>query len=229
MGEVPLDLFEAPRLSTRGDRIGIQPGDCPGSVVAGQPVSGLGAVRRRDRLPGAGLPGLGRDPSDVELMMFAQANSEHCRHKISMRTSRSTVSAMPRSLFGMIRHTHQQTPENTLSAYADNAAVLAGASAVRWARPQVSLVLIKQRLNPCTLCSRPRPTITQRPFRLFPGRNRCGAKFGMRVPLAAGLSPEPVSLASLSQVCTSMVGPCAGSDCFSVGDHDRGPSGRRSV
>ncbi|MFP7722510.1 phosphoribosylformylglycinamidine synthase [Lysobacter sp. A3-1-A15] len=74
---------------------------------------------------------LDRQPSDVELMMFAQANSEHCRHKIFNASwtidGRDMLShGRPQSLFGMIKHTHQQTPEHTLSAYSDNAAVVAG-------------------------------------------------------------------------------------------------------
>jgi len=70
---------------------------------------------------------LGRDPTDAELMMFAQANSEHCRHKIF--NARWTVDGEPQpdSLFGMIRATHRASPAGVLSAYSDNAAVLAGA------------------------------------------------------------------------------------------------------
>src|SRR5690606_24344178 len=69
---------------------------------------------------------LGRDPSDVELMMFAQANSEHCRHKIFNASWTVDGEDKPLSLFRMIRNTHAQTPEHTLSAYSDNAAVVAG-------------------------------------------------------------------------------------------------------
>jgi phosphoribosylformylglycinamidine synthase len=67
---------------------------------------------------------LGRDPSDAELMMFAQANSEHCRHKIF--NARYTVDgkAQPASLFAMIRNTQALSPQLTLSAYSDNAAVV---------------------------------------------------------------------------------------------------------
>jgi phosphoribosylformylglycinamidine synthase len=75
---------------------------------------------------------LGRDPSDVELMMFAQANSEHCRHKIFNAGWRINGVAMPQSLFGMIRHTHASTPQHTLSAYRDNAAVVASAPVSRF-------------------------------------------------------------------------------------------------
>ncbi len=74
---------------------------------------------------------LQRDPSDVELMMFAQANSEHCRHKIF--NARWTIDGVhqPQSLFAMIRHTHAKNPQGTLVAYRDNGAVLAGYPAVR--------------------------------------------------------------------------------------------------
>jgi phosphoribosylformylglycinamidine synthase len=75
---------------------------------------------------------LGRDPSDVELMMFAQANSEHCRHKIFNASWTLDGREQERSLFQMIKHTHQQTPQHTLSAYSDNAAVVAGPLACRY-------------------------------------------------------------------------------------------------
>src|SRR5688500_16945502 len=69
---------------------------------------------------------LGRDPADVELMMFAQANSEHCRHKIFNASWTIDGREQPTTLFKMIKHTHAQTPEHTLSAYSDNAAVVEG-------------------------------------------------------------------------------------------------------
>ncbi|WP_115512559.1 MULTISPECIES: phosphoribosylformylglycinamidine synthase [Xanthomonas] len=75
---------------------------------------------------------LGRDPADVELMMFAQANSEHCRHKIFNASWTIDGKPQERSLFRMIKHTHQQTPQNTLSAYSDNAAVVEGVPAARY-------------------------------------------------------------------------------------------------
>jgi phosphoribosylformylglycinamidine synthase len=75
---------------------------------------------------------LGRDPSDVELMMFAQANSEHCRHKIFNASWTVDGEVQPLSLFRMIRHTHAQTPQHTLSAYSDNAAVVEGHPARRF-------------------------------------------------------------------------------------------------
>lgn len=69
---------------------------------------------------------LGRDPSDVELMMFAQANSEHCRHKIFRGRFRVEGELQARSLMAMIRNTHEQSPAGVLSAYSDNAAVVQG-------------------------------------------------------------------------------------------------------
>ncbi len=70
--------------------------------------------------------GLGRNPSDVELMMFAQANSEHCRHKIFNADWVIDGQRQPHSLFGMIRNTYQAHPGDILSAYKDNAAVTRG-------------------------------------------------------------------------------------------------------
>ncbi len=69
---------------------------------------------------------LKRNPTDVELMMFAQANSEHCRHKIFNADWVIDGKAMDRSLFGMIRNTHEKCPQGVLSAYKDNAAVTQG-------------------------------------------------------------------------------------------------------
>jgi phosphoribosylformylglycinamidine synthase len=74
---------------------------------------------------------LQRDPTDAELMMFAQANSEHCRHKIFNARWTIDGAAQPASLFGMIRNTHALHPGGVLSAYKDNAAVIAGSTATR--------------------------------------------------------------------------------------------------
>ncbi|HEX8013404.1 MAG TPA: phosphoribosylformylglycinamidine synthase [Casimicrobiaceae bacterium] len=74
----------------------------------------------------------GRDPTDVELMMFAQANSEHCRHKIFNADWIVDGVRQPQSLFAMIRNTHALSPQGTIVAYADNAAVIEGAVARRF-------------------------------------------------------------------------------------------------
>src|SRR6185437_12932267 len=90
----------------------------------------------------AAFAALGRDPTDVELTMFAQANSEHCRHKIFNAAWRVDGHDERDSLFAMIRATHAAHPQGTLVAYADNAAVIEGATVARlaadcegWYRP----------------------------------------------------------------------------------------------
>ena len=75
---------------------------------------------------------LGRDPTDAELFMFAQANSEHCRHKVFNASWTVDGVEQDKSLFGMIKHTHQHSPAHTLSAYSDNAAVIEGSVGKRF-------------------------------------------------------------------------------------------------
>jgi len=75
---------------------------------------------------------LNRNPNDIELMMFAQANSEHCRHKIFNASWTVDGVEQTHSLFGMIRNTHAVSPDNVLSAYKDNAAVMTGSVAGRF-------------------------------------------------------------------------------------------------
>ena len=75
---------------------------------------------------------LGRDPTDVELMMFAQANSEHCRHKIFNADWIIDGERQPKSLFGMIKNTYAKNSRGVLSAYRDNAAVIEGPQGRRW-------------------------------------------------------------------------------------------------
>ena len=74
----------------------------------------------------------GRNPTDVELMMFAQANSEHCRHKIFNADWVIDGVREPQSLFAMIRGTHERNPAGTVVAYSDNAAVMEGARVARF-------------------------------------------------------------------------------------------------
>lgn len=75
---------------------------------------------------------LGRNPNDIELFMFAQANSEHCRHKIFNADWAIDGIEQPKSLFKMIKNTFEHNPENVLSAYKDNAAVMKGSKAGRF-------------------------------------------------------------------------------------------------
>lgn len=75
---------------------------------------------------------LGRNPHDVELYMFAQANSEHCRHKIFNAQWTIDGVTQPKSLFKMIKNTYEKCPDHVHSAYADNAAVMEGSFAGRF-------------------------------------------------------------------------------------------------
>src|SRR5688572_5541809 len=80
----------------------------------------------------ASFRALARDPTDVELMMFAQANSEHCRHKIFNAQWIVDGRAQEKSLFAMIRDTHASAPQRTIVAYSDNAAVMEGTTVARF-------------------------------------------------------------------------------------------------
>jgi phosphoribosylformylglycinamidine synthase len=118
----------------------------PPKPLATVPVLGLGraALEAADSSLGLALSedeidylldafrSLGRDPTDVELMMFAQANSEHCRHKIFNAEWIVDGARSDKSLFGMIRNTHARNPRGVLSAYRDNAAVIEGWPGRRW-------------------------------------------------------------------------------------------------
>ena len=75
---------------------------------------------------------LNRNPSDVELMMFAQANSEHCRHKIFNADFILNGEKQEKSLFRMIRDTHEASPQGTVVAYKDNSSVIEGAEIERF-------------------------------------------------------------------------------------------------
>ncbi len=75
---------------------------------------------------------VGRNPTDVELMMFAQANSEHCRHKIFNASWTIDGQEQDISLFQMIRNTEKLSPQGTIVAYSDNAAIMRGTEALRW-------------------------------------------------------------------------------------------------
>jgi phosphoribosylformylglycinamidine synthase len=105
-----------------------------GRVSLEQANSELGLALSDDEIDYllASFQKLGRDPTDVELMMFAQANSEHCRHKIFNARWIIDGAEQDESLFSMIRYTHAQNPHGVLSAYRDNAAVIEGNVGTRW-------------------------------------------------------------------------------------------------
>ncbi len=118
----------------------------PPSPLVSIPVSadGAEALRKADRELGLALSedeieylveaftSIGRDPTDAELMMFAQANSEHCRHKIFNADWTIGGESSDQTLFGMIRNTHARSPDGVLSAYHDNSAVIAGPAGQRF-------------------------------------------------------------------------------------------------
>jgi phosphoribosylformylglycinamidine synthase len=109
----PLESVPVARLREANARLGL--------ALADDEIAYLEAAYRA----------LGRDPTDAELTMFAQANSEHCRHKIFNADWIVDGRRMDRSLFAMICHTHATTPEGTVVAYADNAAVMEGREAAK--------------------------------------------------------------------------------------------------
>jgi len=119
---------EAPRALTRVD---ILNGGRAALVAANQNLGLALAEDEIDYLVDA-FTKLGRNPTDVELMMFAQANSEHCRHKIFNASWTIDGEAQAHSLFQMIKNTYQQGGDNVLSAYSDNAAVVVGSRAGRF-------------------------------------------------------------------------------------------------
>ncbi|MFA5984461.1 MAG: phosphoribosylformylglycinamidine synthase [Methylococcaceae bacterium] len=122
-GDLP-DLFaqQAPQAL---NRVNVMALGREALVVANQ---SLGLALSDDEIDylSASFLSLGRNPSDVELMMFAQANSEHCRHKIFNASWVIDGEAQDLSLFSMIRNTAQCHPAGILSAYSDNASVLEG-------------------------------------------------------------------------------------------------------
>ncbi|NII12074.1 phosphoribosylformylglycinamidine synthase [Oleiagrimonas sp. C23AA] len=101
-------------------------GDAGAALAEANRELGLALAEDEIEYLAAAYAEMGRDPSDAELMMFAQANSEHCRHKVFNASWTVDGQDKDETLFGMIRHTHQSSPAFTLSAYKDNAAVIEG-------------------------------------------------------------------------------------------------------
>ncbi len=104
----------------------------PGAIAEADRALGLSLSEQEIAYLADAFGKLGRNPTDVELYMFAQANSEHCRHKIFNATWTVDGKQQPRSLFGMIRNTHDLHSDGVLSAYRDNAAVITGSAASRF-------------------------------------------------------------------------------------------------
>lgn len=119
--EAPKPLTRVPVLE-RGTQALVEANEALGLALADDEIEYLVEAFR----------GLGRDPTDVELMMFAQANSEHCRHKIFRADWIIDGERQQHSLFSMIKNTYERCSEGVLSAYSDNAAVMEGFEAERF-------------------------------------------------------------------------------------------------
>ena len=107
-------------------------GQGPEAIAAADRALGLALTAQEIHYLAAAYAKLERNPTDVELYMFAQANSEHCRHKIFNAKWSVDGEEQPRSLFSMIRNTNEQHGGDVLSAYKDNAAVIRGSAASRF-------------------------------------------------------------------------------------------------
>jgi phosphoribosylformylglycinamidine synthase len=133
---VLLDLAEAERLFMHHEPapVGlIELGDDPaGALRRVNGEMGLALSDEEIDYLAEAYAALRRPPTDVELMMFAQANSEHCRHKIFNADWVIDGEVMDKSLFAMIRNTYAHAPQGILSAYRDNAAVMEGARGMRF-------------------------------------------------------------------------------------------------
>ena len=129
-------LSDASRLFAKVEPLPLQVvdliGQGPAAIVDANAALGLALSDDEIDYLAASFRDTGRNPTDVELMMFAQANSEHCRHKIFNAEWTIDGERQPLSLFAMIRRTHEVNPEGTIVAYEDNAAVMEGATARRF-------------------------------------------------------------------------------------------------
>lgn len=126
VGDASLDVLFSLELPRPVAEIALN-GDARGALSAANQALGLALSEDEVDYLAAAYAELGRNPTDAELMMFAQANSEHCRHKIFNADWRIDGVDQTMSLFAMIKNTHKHSPEGTLSAYRDNAAVVANA------------------------------------------------------------------------------------------------------
>ncbi|WP_145505155.1 phosphoribosylformylglycinamidine synthase [Yersinia alsatica] len=136
METVFTDLLQAEQLFSHHQPAPVQRVDilAQGRSALEQANAKLGLALAPDEIDYllAAFTGLGRNPTDIELYMFAQANSEHCRHKIFNADWIIDGVAQPKTLFKMIKNTFEHTPDYVLSAYKDNAAVMEGSQVGRF-------------------------------------------------------------------------------------------------
>ncbi len=183
--------------------------------------------------------GLQRNPTDVELMMFAQANSEHCRHKIFNAHFRIDGQDQPHSLFGMIRHTHQTHPQHMLVAYSDNASVMEGAQVQRFAAvaaaPGGAVISPRYAAQPATQHILMKVETHNHPTAIspFPGAStgaggeiRDEGRHRTRLQAQGGAHRlQRLALVAASGHCVWQTR----AHCQRAGHHDRRPAGRRGV
>ncbi len=135
--------------------------------------------------------GLARNPTDAELMMFAQANSEHCRHKIFNAQWRVDGQPADQSLFGMVRATHAATPDGVITAYDDNAAVMQGDTATLFRAPFQSPAWIER---PATLHTQIKVETHNHPTAISPDPGAATGSGGeIRDEAATGRGGRPVA------------------------------------
>ncbi len=136
METVFTDLSDAEKLFAQHQPAPVQHVDLlgEGRVALEQANIKLGLALAEDEIDYLvnAFTNLGRNPTDIELYMFAQANSEHCRHKIFNADWVIDGEVQPKSLFKMIKNTFEHTPDHVLSAYKDNAAVMEGSKVGRF-------------------------------------------------------------------------------------------------
>jgi phosphoribosylformylglycinamidine synthase len=183
---------------------------------------------------------LDRNPTDVELMMFAQANSEHCRHKIFNTEFTIDGVAQDKSLFGMIRNTHQLAPQHTVVAYSDNASVMEGVEVERFvaktATSQRGMVVDSYQKSSALNHILMKVETHNHPTAIspFPGAST-GAGGEIRDEGATGRGLQAQGGTDRIHGVETLgrpVGPErreAGTHCQSAADHDRGSAGRCGV
>lgn len=150
---------------------------------------------------------LARNPTDVELMMFAQANSEHCRHKIFNADWVIDGEAQSHSLFKMIKNTYQASPGDILSAYSDNAAVIKGSEAGRFFAAPLTGKAAERAVygthrEPIHILMKVETHNHPTAIAPYPGRPPApAARSATKGPRASAPSPRRASPASLSPTC----------------------------
>lgn len=144
------DLFLSPPPAVGGEIDILSEGKS--ALYSANVAMGLALTEREIEAIFDAFQALSRNPTETELMMFAQVNSEHCRHKIFNAPWRIDGQDKPHSLFSMIRNTYRENPQNVLIAYKDNAAVIEGSDSARfYVQPKTKQYAYHQEATPIVL------------------------------------------------------------------------------